>query len=109
MALKTAEEYKQSLREMRPNIHKFGRLIEDVTSDPATKWTVEGHSQIYEAQHDPELKDKVTIISHLTGEPISRYLSIIRSAEEQIDNSKMKRLLFHLSGTCTGGRCAGWT
>jgi 4-hydroxybutyryl-CoA dehydratase/vinylacetyl-CoA-Delta-isomerase len=109
MALKTVEEYKQSLREMRPNIHKFGRLIEDVTTDPATKWTVEGHSQIYKAQNDPELKDKVTVVSHLTGEPISRYLSIIRSADEQIANSKMKRLLFQLSGTCTGGRCAGWT
>ncbi|MBD3383130.1 MAG: 4-hydroxyphenylacetate 3-hydroxylase, partial [candidate division Zixibacteria bacterium] len=109
MALKTVEEYKQSLREMRPNIHKFGKLIEDVTTDPMTRWTVEGHSQIYAAQNDPELKEMVTTESHLTGEPVSRYLSIIRSAEEQIANSKMKRLLFQLSGTCTGGRCAGWT
>jgi len=109
MALKTVEEYKQSLQKMRPNMHKFGKLIEDVTTDPATRWTVEGHSQIYKAQHDPELKDMVTTTSHLTGEPISRYLSIIQTAEDQIANSKMKRLLFHLAGTCTGGRCAGWT
>lgn len=109
MALKTAEEFKQGLQKMRPNIYKFGKLIEDVTTNPSTRWTVEGHSQIYKAQHDPELKEMVTTTSHLTGEPISRYLSIIRSAEDQIANSKMKRLLFHLSGTCTGGRCAGWT
>jgi 4-hydroxybutyryl-CoA dehydratase/vinylacetyl-CoA-Delta-isomerase len=109
MALKTVEEYKKSLREMRPNIYKFGKLIEDVTTNPNTRWTVEGHSQIYSAQNDPELKDKVTTTSHLTGEPISRYLSIISSAEEQIANSKMKRFLFQRSGTCTGGRCAGWT
>lgn len=109
MALKTVEEYKQSLREMRPNIHKFGMLIDDVTTHPATRYTIEGHSQIYAAQNDPEFKDKVTTTSHLTGEPISRYLSIIQSAEDQIANSHMKRLMFHLSGTCTGGRCAGWT
>jgi len=109
MALRTVEEYKKSLREMRPNIYKFGKLIEDVTTDPNTRWTVEGHSQIYYAQNDPELKDMVTTTSHLTGEPISRYLSIITSAEEQIANSKMKRFLFRRSGTCTGGRCAGWT
>ncbi len=24
-------------------------------------------------------------------------------------NSEMKRLMFHLTGTCTGGRCAGWS
>ncbi len=108
MSLKTADEYKQSLRAMRPNIHKFGKLIADVTTHPATRWTVEGHAQIYSAQHDPEVKDMVTTKSHLTGEPISRYLSIITSLEEQIANSKMKRMMFHRSGTCTGGRCAGW-
>jgi 4-hydroxybutyryl-CoA dehydratase / vinylacetyl-CoA-Delta-isomerase len=108
MALKTADEYKQSLRAMRPNIHKFGKVIDDVTTHPATRWTVEGHAQIYHAQHDPETKQMVTTASHLTGEPISRYLSIITSAEEQITNSKMKRLMFHKTGTCTGGRCAGW-
>jgi 4-hydroxybutyryl-CoA dehydratase/vinylacetyl-CoA-Delta-isomerase len=26
-----------------------------------------------------------------------------------ISNAKMKRLMFNLTGTCTGGRCVGWT
>ena len=108
MALKTPEEYKESLRKMKPNIYKFGELIEDVTTHPATKLTIEGHSQIFAAQHNPEYRDIVTTKSHLTGEVISRYLSIIRTPEDQIMNSKMKRLIFHLTGTCTGGRCAGW-
>jgi len=107
--LKTPEEYKESLRRLRPNIHKFGELIEDVTTHPATRRTVEGHAQIFAAQNDPELKDIVTTTSHLTGEEISRYLSIIRSPEDMYANSRMKRLIFHLTGTCTGGRCAGWT
>jgi len=109
MALKTVEEYKASLQKLRPNIHKFGELITDVTTHPATKWTVEGHSQIYAAAQDPKLRDVVTTKSHLTGEPISRYLSIITSMEDQVANSKMKREIFHLTGTCTGGRCAGFT
>ena len=109
MALRTYDEYKESLKKMRPNIHKFGELIEDVTTHPATMRTVEGHGQIFKAQNDPELKDYMTIHSDLIDEPISRYLSIIKSPEEQIANSIMKRLIFQLSGTCTGGRCAGWT
>jgi 4-hydroxybutyryl-CoA dehydratase / vinylacetyl-CoA-Delta-isomerase len=60
VALKTADEYKQSLKAMRPNIHKFGKVIEDVTTHPATRWTVEGHAQIYRAQHDPETREMVT-------------------------------------------------
>ena len=108
MPLKTAEEFKESLRKMRPNIHKFGKLIEDVTTHPATKSTVEGHAQIYKAQHDPKYQDLVTTTSNLTREKISRYLSIIENPEDMIANLKMKRLFFNLTGTCTGGRCVGW-
>jgi 4-hydroxybutyryl-CoA dehydratase/vinylacetyl-CoA-Delta-isomerase len=108
MALKTATEYKESLRKMRPNIYKFGKLIEDVTTHPATKSTVEGHAQVYAAQYDEKRQEIVTTTSSLTGEKISRYLSIIGSMDDMLANSRMKRLMFNLTGTCTGGRCVGW-
>ena len=107
--MRTPEEYKESLRAMRANIYKFGELIEDVTTHPATKRAVEGHSQIFAAAQDPELSELVTTTSHLTNAKISRYLSIIRSADDMIANSKMKRYMFNTTGTCTGGRCVGWT
>jgi len=109
MALKTYEQYIASLKKLRPNIYKFDELIEDVTTHPATHRTVEGHAWTFKAAHDEKLRDKVTTVSHLTGEPISRYLSIIQSPEDMYANSDMKRLMFHLTGTCTGGRCAGWS
>ena len=74
MALKTVEQYKESLRRMRPNIHKFGKVVEDVTTHPATRSTVEGHARIYQLQNDAEFQDVVTTTSSLTGEKISRYL-----------------------------------
>jgi len=49
MALKTPGEFNESLRKLRPNIYKFGELIEDVTIHPATRGTVEGHAQIFAA------------------------------------------------------------
>lgn len=109
MALKTKEEYKQSLKKMRPNIYKFGELIEDVTTHKFTKNTVEGHGNLFAASHDEKTRDLLTTTSHLTGEPISRYLSIIQSAEDMINNCKMKRFGFQHTGTCTGGRCVGFT
>ncbi len=109
MALKTYEQYLESLKKLKPNIHKFDEPIEDVTTHPATKRTVEGHAWTFKGAFDPELKDILTTKSHLTGEPISRYLSIIQTPEDMYANSDMKRLMFHLTGTCTGGRCAGWT
>ena len=106
--MKTSKEYKESLRMMRPNIYKFGELIKDVTTHAATKRTIEGHAQIFDAAHKPEYKDILTTNSHLTGEPISRYLSIVQGPEAMIANVRMKRLMFNLTGTCTGGRCVGF-
>jgi 4-hydroxybutyryl-CoA dehydratase/vinylacetyl-CoA-Delta-isomerase len=106
--MKTPDEYRQSLREMRPNVYKFGELIKDVTSHPATKRTIAGHAQIYAAQHDPQHQDVVTKMSSFSGERVSRYLTLIESMEDMWANSRMKRLMFNLTGTCTGGRCVGW-
>jgi 4-hydroxybutyryl-CoA dehydratase/vinylacetyl-CoA-Delta-isomerase len=105
---RTADQFKASLRALRPNMYKRGKLIEDPVADPVTRRTIEGHAQIFEAGRDPRYQDLVTTTSHLTGKRISRYLSILRSPEDQIANSRMKRLMFQLTGTCTGGRCAGW-
>ena len=109
MAIKTYEQYIETLKALRPNMYKFDELIEDVTTHPATRRTVEGHGWTFKAAADEKYRDMVTTTSHLTGEPISRYLSIIREPEDMFANSDMKRLMFHLTGTCTGGRCAGWT
>jgi len=106
--MRTARDYKESLRRMRPNVYKFGELIEDVTTHPATRRAVEGHAQTFDAAQKDEYKDILTITSSLRGERISRYLSIIGSAEDMIANVKMKRLMFNLTGTCTGGRCVGF-
>jgi 4-hydroxybutyryl-CoA dehydratase/vinylacetyl-CoA-Delta-isomerase len=93
---------------MRPNIYKFGELITDVTTHPATRRTIEGHAQIFDAARTPEYKDLLTTLSHITHEPVSRYLSIIQGPEDMIANVRMKRLMFNLTGTCTGGRCVGF-
>jgi 4-hydroxybutyryl-CoA dehydratase/vinylacetyl-CoA-Delta-isomerase len=106
--MRTSKEYKASLQKMRPNVYKFGELIKDVTTHPMTRRTVEGHAQIFDAAQQPEYKDILTTTSHLTGEPVSRYLSIIQGPEDMIANVRMKRLMFNLTGTCTGGRCVGF-
>jgi len=106
--MRTAQEYKESLRKMRPNVYKFGELIEDVTTHPAARRAVEGHAQIFDAAQRGEYRDLLTTISSLSGERVSRYLSVVGSAEDMVANVRMKRLMFNLTGTCTGGRCVGF-
>ena len=107
MALRTPEQYKAALQRMRPNVHKFGELIEDVTTHPATRRTIEGHAQIYKAGHCEKHHDMVITHSDLIGEPASRYLTISKSFDDFLAICRMKRWVFQLTGTCTGGRCVG--
>lgn len=108
MALKTRAEYLASLKRLRPNVFKFGERIEDVTTHPATRRVVESHARAYDAAHDPSLSNLFTTTSALTGEKIHRHNSLMRSVEDVIYNSKLKREMYRLTGTCTGALCAGW-
>ncbi len=106
--MRTKEEYKESLRKLRPNIYKFGKLIEDVTTDPVTKRTVESHARCYAAAHDPEYEKIFTTTSNFTGEKVFRWNSLMMSQDDVIANMKVKRSCYRLTGTCTGGVCVGW-
>jgi 4-hydroxybutyryl-CoA dehydratase/vinylacetyl-CoA-Delta-isomerase len=108
MAIKTREDYLGALRSMRPNVYKFGELIQDVTSHPATKRTVESHARNYDAANDPELADMYTKTSLFSGETILRWNSMMQSSDDLISNMKMKRQNYRRTGSCTGAVCVGW-
>ncbi|HOV79759.1 MAG TPA: 4-hydroxyphenylacetate 3-hydroxylase N-terminal domain-containing protein [Bacillota bacterium] len=108
MGLKTREDYLKSLKAMRPNIYKFGKLIEDVTTDPATRRTVESHAKAFDASYDPEFADIFTTVSSFTGEKVHRWTTLMTNLEEIMCNSKLKRAMYRKTGTCAGGLCVGW-
>jgi len=108
VALKTRAKYLDSLKKLRPNVFKFGERIEDVTTHPATRRVVESHARAYDAAHDPSLSNLFTTTSALTGEKIHRHNSLLQSVEDVINNSRLKREMYRLTGTCTGALCAGW-
>ena len=108
MALKTRDDYLNALRNLRPNIYKFGELIGDVTSHPATMRTVESHCLSYDASHDPKLSELYTTISVFTGDRIHRWNSMMQGEGDLIANMKLKRQNYRRTGTCSGAVCVGW-
>ena len=108
MALKTRAEYLASLKRLRPNVFKFGERIEDVTVHPTTRRVVESHARAYDAAQEPSLSSLFTTTSSLTQDRIHRHNSLMGSMEDVIANSKFKREMYRLTGTCTGALCAGW-
>lgn len=108
MAVKTRQEYLDSLKKLRPNIYKFGKLIEDVTVHPATRRTVESHARAFDCANSAEYEDMFTTTSYFTGEKIMRFNGLMKSQDDIISNTKLKREMYRLTGTCTGGLCVGW-
>ncbi len=108
MALKTRKEYLESLKVLRPNVYKFGKLIKDVTTDPATKRTVESHARAFDASNDPQYADTFTMTSSFTGEKIHRWNGMMETLDDIIVNSKLKRWMYRFNGSCNGGVCVGW-
>ena len=108
MGLITRKAYLKSVKAMRPNIYKFGELIEDVTTHPATRRTVESHARAFDAALNPQYAGIFTTVSSFNGNSIYRFNSLLESLDDIIHNSKLKRTMFRLTGTCTGGLCVGW-
>ena len=108
MAVKTRKEYLGSLKAMRPNVYKFGKLIQDVTTDPATRRTVESHARAFDASNDPQYADDFTMTSSFTGEKIHRWNGMMETLDDIMANSKLKRWMYRFNGSCNGGVCVGW-
>ena len=109
MALMNGQQYKESIQKMRPNIYKWGKLIEDVTEHPATKLHIQSVMNSYDNSFDPEKAAIYTKKSHITGETAHRWNTLMETAEDVLGNSKMKRDQYRTTGTCQGATCAGWT
>lgn len=109
MTMMNGSQYVQSIKKMRPNVYKFGKLIEDVTEHPETQGTIKLVAASYDHSFDEKHEALFTTKSHLSGNKIHRWNSLMQSEADTIANSRMKRIQFHESGTCTGSTCAGWT
>lgn len=109
MTMMNGTQYKESIRKMRPNVYKWGKLIEDLTTHPATRLHIESVAHSYDMAFDPEQTSIFTATSHLTGQQAHRWNTLMQSAEDVVGNAEMKRAQYNWTGTCTGATCAGWT
>ncbi|MBW1787044.1 MAG: hypothetical protein JRK53_10590 [Deltaproteobacteria bacterium] len=80
MALRTAEQYKEGLRDDR-NVYILGEKVPDVTEDPYLKVGVETAAFDFLLGHDPEYRDIAVIKSPDGGEEVSAYFEVPESPE----------------------------
>ncbi len=106
MALKTPEEYVQSLADLHLEVYLFGELVEDYVHHPMIRPSIDCMAMTYRLAAMPEYQDLVLATSHLTGKKVNRFTHIHQSTADLARKVKMQRLLGQKTGSCFQ-RCVG--
>ncbi len=106
MPMMDAQQYEESLRQLRPLVYLFGERVQVPVDHPLLRPSMEAVAVTYELAHQPEFADLLTATSHLTGHRINRFTHIHHSIDDLIKKSKMGRLLGRMTGCCFQ-RCVG--
>ena len=104
MAIRTGEEYINSLRGRKLKIYLFGELVEDYVEHPIIRPSINAVAETYDlAVKEEELASPQSSIS---GQRVNRFLHIAESAQDLVLQNKMQRKLGQNTGTCFQ-RCVG--
>lgn len=105
--MKTAEEYRASLKNRRPlRVFWNGELLESPFDHPVVKASVNSVAETYEIAHMDDYIEISTTKSSLSGASINRFTHLHQSNEDLLKKIKMQRLLGQRTGTCFQ-RCVG--
>src|SRR5659263_140053 len=106
MAIKTSEEYYESLKKTHPTTYILGEKVENPHDHPLIKHMVAGVAKTYDLTDDSEGRKKLVTKSDLTGEDTSRFVKFYTSQQDLQDKVEMLKYLSHEIGTCYM-RCTG--
>ena len=106
MALKTAAQYRESLKGLQPTTYILGEEVENPYEHPLIKHMLAGVARTYEMAHDAEGKKYLVAKSRLIGEDVSRFVKFYESPDDLLAKVKMLKFLIQRIGTCVM-RCTG--
>ena len=106
MAIKTKQEYIESLRQLKPTVYMFGEKIENPVDNPRIFAGINTTGATYELAEKEDYRDMITAISPFTGELVNRFTLPAQSIEDLVMRVKLNRILGGYTGTCFQ-RCTG--
>lgn len=106
MALKTAEQYEESLRKLNMKVYLLGEVVSSPVDHPIIRPSMNSVKMTYALAQEPQHEDLMTATSHLSGQKINRFCHLHQSTEDLVKKVKMQRLLGQKTGSCFQ-RCVG--
>lgn len=108
MGIRTAEEYKKSLRDGR-RVYIRGEKVEDITTHPILGLTCDTIAAGYDLTNskDPSVRDLFVAPHPKTGEPVNRYFITPHNREDLSNRTKMIQRSIELIGGLPFGKDIG--
>jgi len=106
VAIKTVEQYYESLEDLHPTAYILGEKVENVHEHPLIRYMVAAVAKTYELENNPEGKKYLVAESDLTGEEVSRFVKLYKSPDDLLAKVRMLKFLAHNIGGCYM-RCTG--
>lgn len=72
MGARTGQQYLDRINSMRPHVNIDGEVVsENIAEHPAFRNVARTYAKLFDLQHDPKFKDKLTYASPTTGDPVN--------------------------------------
>ena len=104
--MKTAQQYEDSLRELKLKVYVQGERVDNPVDHPMIRPSMNSAKMTYALAEDPEYEDLMTATSHLTDKKINRFCHLHQSTDDLVKKVKMQRLLGQKTAACFQ-RCVG--
>jgi 4-hydroxybutyryl-CoA dehydratase/vinylacetyl-CoA-Delta-isomerase len=106
MAIKTAEQYYESLKDLHINAYILGEKVDNPTEHPLIKHMTAAVAFTYKMENDPEGKKFLVSDSDLINEEVSRFINFYKSPDDLLAKVRMLKFLSQRTGGCYM-RCTG--
>ncbi len=107
MALKTPEQFEESLKNVKPRVFMNGNRVENVLENRNTRTVVEANKASYQWALDPEFKDIMSCHSPLIDDTVNRYTHVSAGTDDLVKKAEAGTFTAERLGTCIY-RCVGY-
>lgn len=105
--MKTAQEYIESIKAMKPVVYAFGERIEQVVDHPLFAPALNSIALTYKMAKETENENLMVTKSLFTDKMVNRFLHICQSPEDLIKRCELGKFYTPFHGACIGARCVG--
>ena len=106
MALKTGDEYIQSIKELGLEANVMGKKTGDLTDNPLVEPSLKAVAATYDCAQSGESKSLFRVVSNLSGEEVNRFTHLHQSTEDLMNKVMMQRHCGNVTACCFQ-RCVG--